>query len=104
MVAGLLVDRERGERRKQERLARELAAALAEQRRIEAQLIRAGRLGALGELTAGIAHEIKNPLHALKGTAEILRDVVPAGRSGAAHARPAHSGRSTGWDRPPSAS
>jgi signal transduction histidine kinase len=78
VVAGLLVDRERGERRKQERLAGELAAALAEQRRIEAQLIRAGRLGALGELTAGIAHEIKNPLHALKGTAEILRDVVPA--------------------------
>ncbi|HEY5999269.1 MAG TPA: ATP-binding protein [bacterium] len=78
VVAGLLVDRERGERRKQERLARELADALAEQRRIEAQLIRAGRLGALGELTAGIAHEIKNPLHALKGTAEILRDVVPA--------------------------
>ncbi len=77
VVAGLLVDRERGERRKQERLARELSEALEEQRRIEAQLIRAGRLGALGELTAGIAHEIKNPLHALKGTAEILKDVVP---------------------------
>jgi signal transduction histidine kinase len=28
-------------------------------------------------MTAGIAHEIKNPLHALKGTAEILRDVIP---------------------------
>jgi signal transduction histidine kinase len=79
VVAGLLVDRERNERRTQERLARELSAALEEQRRIEAQLIRAGRLGALGELTAGIAHEIRNPLHALKGTAEILRDVVPAG-------------------------
>lgn len=79
VVAGLLVDRERGERRKQERLSAKLAEALAEQRRIEGQLIRAGRLGALGELTAGIAHEIKNPLHALKGTAEILRDVVPQG-------------------------
>jgi signal transduction histidine kinase len=30
-------------------------------------------------MTAGIAHEIKNPLHALKGTAEILRDAVPEG-------------------------
>jgi signal transduction histidine kinase len=79
VVAGLLVDRERGERRTQERLARELREALEEQRRIEAQLIRAGRLGALGELTAGIAHEIKNPLHALKGTAEIFKDVIPAG-------------------------
>lgn len=77
VVAGLLVDRERAEREKQQRLARKLSEALDEQRRIEAQLIRAGRLGALGELTAGIAHEIKNPLHTMKGTAEILRDVVP---------------------------
>ncbi len=79
VVAGLLVDRERGERKQQERLATRLGYALAEQRRIEAQLIRAGKLGALGEMTAGIAHEIKNPLHALKGTAEILRDAVPEG-------------------------
>ncbi|HEU4949516.1 MAG TPA: ATP-binding protein [Candidatus Deferrimicrobiaceae bacterium] len=77
VVAGLLVDRERRERRQRERLAARLGEALAEQRRIEAQLIRAGKLGALGEMTAGIAHEIKNPLHALKGTAEILRDAVP---------------------------
>ncbi len=77
VVAGLLVDRESRERRKQEKLAGDLAESLEERRRIEAQLIRAGRLGALGEMTAGIAHEIKNPLHALKGTAEILRDVVP---------------------------
>jgi signal transduction histidine kinase len=76
VVAGLLVDRERREREKQERLARKLSEALEEQRRIESQLIRAGRLGALGELTAGIAHEIKNPLHTMKGTAEILRDAI----------------------------
>ena len=79
VVAGLLVDRERREREQQERLATRLGDALDEQRRIEAQLIRAGKLGALGEMTAGIAHEIKNPLHALKGTAEILRDAVPEG-------------------------
>lgn len=78
VVAGLLVDRERREREKQEQLAKKLSDALEEQQRIESQLIRAGRLGALGEMTAGIAHEIKNPLHAMKGTAEILRDVVPA--------------------------
>lgn len=77
VVAGMLVDRERREREKQERLASDLSRALSEQQRIESQLIRAGRLGALGELTAGIAHEIKNPLHAMKGTAEILRDAIP---------------------------
>ena len=79
LVAGRLVDRETAEREKQRRLAQELSAALEEQRRTEQQLIRAGKLGALGEMTAGIAHEIKNPLHAMKGTAEILLDVVPAG-------------------------
>jgi signal transduction histidine kinase len=79
VVAGLLVDRERRERIEQQRLAHRLGEALAEQQRTESQLIRAGRLGALGELTAGIAHEIKNPLHGLKGTAEILRDVIPEG-------------------------
>ncbi len=77
VVAGLLVDRERRERVEQQRLADRLREALAEQQRTEGQLIRAGRLGALGELTAGIAHEIKNPLHGLKGTAEILRDAIP---------------------------
>ncbi len=77
VVAGLLVDRERREREKQEQLARKLSDALEEQQRIESQLIRAGRLGALGEMTAGIAHEIKNPLHAMKGTAEIFRDIIP---------------------------
>ena len=79
LVAGLLVDRERRERDTAQRLAAELSSSLDEQRRVEQQLIRAGKLGALGEMTAGIAHEIKNPLHAMKGTAEILRDVVPEG-------------------------
>ncbi len=79
IVAGLLVDRERRERGKAQRLANALSTALEAHRRAEQQLIRAGKLGALGEMTAGIAHEIKNPLHAMKGTAEILRDVVPEG-------------------------
>lgn len=69
-VAGVLVDRER-------KRQGELFAALAEQRRMADQLVRAGRLAALGELVAGIAHEIKNPLHALRGTAEVVDPLVP---------------------------
>ena len=68
-VAGELADRER-------RRHRELQGALDERRRLERQLIRAGRLSALGELVAGIAHEIKNPLHALRGTAEVIEPLV----------------------------
>ena len=40
----------------------------------EEQLRRADRLSALGELSAGMAHEIRNPLGSIKGAAEILRD------------------------------
>lgn len=41
------------------------------------QLERAARLESLGQLAAGLAHEIRNPLHAMRGTAEILLDAVP---------------------------
>lgn len=70
-VAGWLADQERRRRS-------ELRAALEEQRRLQRQLVRAGRLSALGEVVAGIAHEIKNPLHALRGTAEVVDPLIPA--------------------------
>ncbi|HEX2768684.1 MAG TPA: ATP-binding protein [Geobacteraceae bacterium] len=44
---------------------------------IEEQLRRAERLSALGELSAVLAHEIRNPLGSIRGTAEILRDDFP---------------------------
>jgi two-component system sensor histidine kinase HydH len=59
------------------RRQRELEHALDEQRRLQERLVRAGRLSALGEVVAGIAHEIKNPIHALKGTAEIVAPLIP---------------------------
>jgi signal transduction histidine kinase len=70
LVAGHLSDLERRRRE-------ELERALEEQKRLRDQLVRAGRLGALGEVVAGIAHEIKNPLHALAGTAEIVDPLIP---------------------------
>lgn len=42
--------------------------------RIEEQLRRAERLSALGELSAILAHEIRNPLASIRGTAEILME------------------------------
>lgn len=42
--------------------------------RIEEQLRSAERLSVLGELAAVLAHEIRNPLGSIRGTAEILKD------------------------------
>jgi signal transduction histidine kinase len=45
----------------------------------EEKLRRADRLSALGKLSAGIAHEVRNPLASIKGTAEILSDKFKPG-------------------------
>jgi len=59
---------------------RSQAEALAEtNRRLEqaqAEARRAERLGALGQLSAGLAHEIRNPLSVIKGSAETLQQKV----------------------------
>jgi signal transduction histidine kinase len=43
----------------------------------ETRLAAAQKFSALGHLSASLAHEIKNPLASIKGTAEILRDEFP---------------------------
>ncbi len=45
----------------------------------EEQLSATQKLSALGQLSASLAHEIKNPLSSIKGTAEILLDEFPTG-------------------------
>jgi two-component system NtrC family sensor kinase len=43
-----------------------------ERRGYEQQLVQSGRLAAIGELAAGVAHEINNPLFAILGLTEFL--------------------------------
>lgn len=46
---------------------------------VEEQLRAAEKLSTLGEMAAVLAHEIRNPLGSIRGTAEILRDDYPSG-------------------------
>jgi len=80
-VTGVLSQMERNQRmRYEEALARldESHRTLKEQTDVlfktEEQLRRASRLSALGEISAGMAHEIRNPLGSIKGAVEILKD------------------------------
>ena len=52
---------------------------LNQMRAIKARLQQADQLMALGTVTAGVAHEIRNPLASLRGLAELLRRDTPPG-------------------------
>ena len=59
--------------RVQERTAA-LLKATAENEQIQAQLYRTEKLAEIGQLAAGVAHEIRNPLAGIRGAIEVLRE------------------------------
>ncbi|MGA8366654.1 MAG: two-component system sensor histidine kinase NtrB [Candidatus Acidiferrales bacterium] len=75
-LAAMLVNRFALENRRQIRQSQALSDTLEETnrqlQRAEAEARRSERLAALGQLSAGLAHEIRNPLGVIKGSAEML--------------------------------
>ncbi len=69
MVAALKTSRQ-----KTERTIASLRAANEEVRRAQQELLRSERLASVGHLAAGMAHEIGNPLGAVVGYLELLKD------------------------------
>lgn len=54
----------------------ELEASNAMLRETQRQLALSEKLAAIGEITAGVAHEINNPVAVLQGNLDVLRDVL----------------------------
>jgi two-component system sensor histidine kinase HydH len=75
-LVGILVNRFVVENRKQvvryQALSETLEETNRQLRRAEADARRSERLAALGQMSAGLAHEIRNPLGVIKGSAEML--------------------------------
>ena len=54
----------------------ELEQANTHLREAQRQLVMSEKLAAIGELTAGVAHEINNPIAVIQGNLDVLRDVL----------------------------
>jgi signal transduction histidine kinase len=72
LAVGLIATRERQLTNRYRATAESLAQANRDLRESGEQLRRAERLSALGEIAAGLAHEIRNPLAGVKGALEIV--------------------------------
>lgn len=73
-----LAEANRVEAKRAQAVAEQLAEANLNLQEAEAAVRRSERLAALGQLSAGLAHELRNPLGTMRGSAEMLVKSLPA--------------------------
>ena len=71
-LANLLAQELREQSRKHQQTALELAYSNAQLQKAEEEIRRSERLAALGQLSAGLAHELRNPLGTIRASSEML--------------------------------
>jgi two-component system, NtrC family, sensor histidine kinase HydH len=78
VLANTLAEDLRLQSEKNRRTAEQLAEANQQLQKAEEAVRRSDRLAALGQLSAGLAHELRNPLGTIRGSAEMLSRAVSA--------------------------
>jgi two-component system, NtrC family, sensor histidine kinase HydH len=77
-LANMLAEDLRVQSTKHQRTARELAQANVQLQEAEEAVRRSDRLAALGQLSAGLAHELRNPLGTIRASSEMLEQSMTA--------------------------
>src|SRR4030095_10470108 len=73
LIIGLLLYRNNRQKQKANKI---LESTLANLKSAQSQLIQSEKMASLGELTAGIAHEIQNPLNFVNNFSEVNTELI----------------------------
>ncbi len=76
---GLVFSRQQLINRERQRLVKSLQNSIDNLKRLQSQFVQSEKLASLGQLAAGAAHEINNPLTAILGYSDLLVDEESAG-------------------------